>query len=1163
MPNVQVTHDATVNDARSESSLVIDPQDPLRMVAASKKFVNIHTYDFTLATAYSTDGGRTWHDSAALAMPGFTVMTDPTMAWDDAGNVFLVGLAGTNPPTWNTLGIVIYKSTDGGKTWSAPQTIHTSSGDDKQWAAGDGNPASPHHGNVYAVWDETTAGGLSFARTTDHGATWIGAGAAAAGSLISTGSIYPEIDVSADGTVYIVTIAGGEIRMIVSKDGGDTFQPTPPPATGITTLEATLQHVGGFPVFPGGTFRVITDPTACAFGTTVVVAWADRREGASRIYYARSLNGGATWTTGPSGQPLLSGALPANVQHFHPQIVADSNGVLGCSFYEFGPKPSTPMIDVIMAQSFDGGSSFLPFTVTDQPWDPAVDAPWSHGNSAVTFIGDYMGLDASALGFYPLWTDTRTGIQELFTAIVPERRCTFIVNRSTLGEDEVDARRKQSGGASAVITDAFRVVVDGLTAAQVGASGPSSVLSVASPAAGMAVHCTGNASATGSYGPEPQRFTFLYDVDFGSDPADPAFAFAGATELLTLHAAVAGLSASAEIELVKQPDPFMLHGDPSWLSIDLRVFVMRPGESKFGVPMGADATAAPAFIQQVAKSLSDGSGSAGGQSFDDPNVLSPDEERSALYLHPTDDHDEKVFNFALARVRYIGLIGATDVRVFFRLFNAQTTSGVYDFPPGERYRRAPANPAGQPIPLPGVLGAEYVTIPFFALPRVDSTVVSMAQQVDSRVDGSGTAFGNVQRITARSDGSEVDTFFGCWLDVNQPTKADGTPNPVLPAQASGSLDGPFTDPTNPPLPIAQAVLRNLHQCLIAEVAFDPIAIPPGKDPSNWDKLAQRNLAWSDVGSAPAVSTFEIRATAVGLPAGQPPDELMVDWGTTPAAATATIYLPGVRADDVLAMASRLYTRHGLTRVDDHTLGCRAGGITYVPVPPGSVDYAGLLSVDMPSGLRRGAAHTVVVRQVTNASGRVRRPARRGRKRAAEASAAAASLEWRRVVGAFQLTIPVKEKALLLPAAERQLSVLRWIGEAIPHQSRWHPVFRRYLEQIARRVSAFGGDPDRIEPSPFGKTPHHGHHPPARSSERRVASTGKVAGLIFDRFGDFDGFVLDTGEGERAFRSRERELEELAERAWRERLRITVWAERDAPERPLEILVRDRPASFGP
>ncbi len=30
-------------------------------------------------------------------------MTDPTLAWDDAGNLFLVGLTGNTPPTWDTV----------------------------------------------------------------------------------------------------------------------------------------------------------------------------------------------------------------------------------------------------------------------------------------------------------------------------------------------------------------------------------------------------------------------------------------------------------------------------------------------------------------------------------------------------------------------------------------------------------------------------------------------------------------------------------------------------------------------------------------------------------------------------------------------------------------------------------------------------------------------------------------------------------------------------------------------------------------------------------------------------------------------------------------------------------------------------------------------------
>ncbi len=422
MPNTQVTHSVGPNNARSESSVAINPRHPRELVSGSKKFHNILTYDFTLATEYSHDGGHTWHDSADLVLPaGATVMTDPTLAWDDAGNVFLVGLTGNNPPTWDTIGIVIYKSSDGGKTWSAPNAIHNSSADDKQWVAGDGSPASPHHGNVYAVWDDV--GGMDFARTTDHGATWTGAGGASAGEVIQTGSYYPEITVSDDGTVYIVSIGGSQIGMIVSTDGGNTFQPAPNPASGVTTLEASLPNIDGWAEFsPSGSFRVITDPSVAAFGNTVVVAWPDYRDGVSRIYHARSHDGGATWTTGASGKPLLKPHLPANFQHFHPQIVVSPHGVFACAFYEFGPKPANMLIDVIVAQSHDGGKSFHAHTVTDRPWNPALDAPWAHGDPKVTFIGDYFGFATSEESFHPVWTDTRTGIQELWTDTVSAHR---------------------------------------------------------------------------------------------------------------------------------------------------------------------------------------------------------------------------------------------------------------------------------------------------------------------------------------------------------------------------------------------------------------------------------------------------------------------------------------------------------------------------------------------------------------------------------------------------------------------------------------------------------------------------------------------------------------------------------------------------------------------
>lgn len=81
----------------------------------------------------------------------------------------------------------------------------------------------------------------------------------------------------------------------------------------------------------------------------------------------------------------------------------------------------------------------------------------------------------------------------------------------------------------------------------------------------------------------------------------------------------------------------------------------------------------------------------------------------------------------------------------------------------------------------------------------------------------------------------------------------------------------------------------------------------------------------------------------------------------------------------------------------------------------------------------------------------------------------------------------------------------------------------------------------------------------RSTAPVLASSPDL--LVFDRYGDFEGFLLDTEDGDRRYTTRERDLAELAERAWRERLRITVCTEHHTPHRPETITVLPPPVSF--
>jgi hypothetical protein len=467
----------------------------------------------------------------------------------------------------------------------------------------------------------------------------------------------------------------------------------------------------------------------------------------------------------------------------------------------------------------------------------------------------------------------------------------------------------------------------------------------------------------------------------------------------------------------------------------LRVFQLNAGDSRFGATMGSGPADAPAFIKQVIANLN--AGNSAGQTFDD---LPVEQDASPLEL-AQQVNGTAVFNFALAKVRYRGTIDISNVRVFFRLFPAATTSTAYD--QTTTYRRG--SHGGITIPLLGISAkGELVTIPCFAEARIDSASSSLTTQADPA---------NVQTIKHNAGGAEVAAYFGCWLDINQT-------QPQFPLQPSPP-DGPWASGRR----TIQELIRNVHQCLVAEIAFDPDPIPAAASPASSDKLAQRNLTIVGTASPHRIPlTFDFKSTVTPVPPNQAPDELLIEWGNLPLGSQAEIYLPGTSADAILNLATRLYGNHGLASSDAHTLTCTAAGITYVPIPPSiQAHLAGLLTVDVPETVQQGQLFKVVVRQVTRAVGTPPPPVIS----VATTAAAQETPEWRRIVGSFQLSVPVKTREDFLGPEERLLSVLLWVGQTIPQTNRWYPVFQRYLDQIAGRVQDLGGDPSLILPSPSG------------------------------------------------------------------------------------------------
>ena len=831
---------------------------------------------------------------------------------------------------------------------------------------------------------------------------------------------------------------------------------------------------------------IAVDPTN---SDVVYLAWADNAGANYTLRVRRSLNRGVDW----SGDLLtvdnatmaclaINGAGVAGLMYqqvsganweTHFRRTSDgtnwSDVTLSTSPANTPPRQFHPYLGDWARVVAVGHTFYGVFCANNTP-DPA------HFPNDVTFQRNH----TTTAPFNLLGTDgvTTVGVSiDPFFFRITEVDCTIVTDRNTFGQDDINAMLHQS--TPAVISAAFYVTVDGFRADELGitnatlGSHPDIVPAIsfnpplsAPPAGSSRVVATFCSVDGGVLVSAPQRFTWTFAFQFFDDSD-----FTQEIKTVTMTASrtsLAGVTVSdqAVITLTTQPNPYETDGPTSWLSVDLQVFPLLKGGSLPSTPTIKLDSDPNAFITQLLRNTSGG--------YNDPALPRAPNHPFDLDLVAHQDTSSveiagtlgpppgiPVYNFAVARVRYRALANtASNVRVFFRIFQASTTST--DFQPASTYLTGGVGTTK--IPLLGVVNGEVVTIPCFAAARVDPTKTNglNAQTDPVNVGPVGEA------IPADGSGAEVQVYFGCWLDINQTTA-------VLPA-APASAAGPFT-----PTQSIQQAIRGKHQCLVAEINLDPPEpqIITGATPANSDKLAQRNLTIAGVASPHLVpQSFDIKPTAASLKPGQAPDEIMIDWGNLPAGSQASIYLPGTNAQVILEMANKMYTHHGLASSDDHTLTCKASGITFVPIPPGTgSNYAALMTIDVPATVEPGQTFKVITRQITNASAVVPPPGPE-----IEATSIRASnpdgyvIEWRRVKGTFQLTIPVTTTQALLDSEERLLSVLRWIEKSIPQDNRWFPVSQRHIEQVAGRVQAMGGDPKAIGPSSSGNWyhPRDGH-----------------------------------------------------------------------------------------
>jgi hypothetical protein len=126
----------------------------------------------------------------------------------------------------------------------------------------------------------------------------------------------------------------------------------------------------------------------------------------SRLLLTASSPQARTWSA-----PVTVAASDQTV-YLQPQIAVDEHGYIAVSVYALSIAEAK--IDVMLYRVEPGGGFAAPVRVTTQSFDPrqAIDT------GATRWLGNYQGIAAGGGVFRPIWTDTRTGDTQIFTAQV-------------------------------------------------------------------------------------------------------------------------------------------------------------------------------------------------------------------------------------------------------------------------------------------------------------------------------------------------------------------------------------------------------------------------------------------------------------------------------------------------------------------------------------------------------------------------------------------------------------------------------------------------------------------------------------------------------------------------------------------------------------------------
>jgi hypothetical protein len=377
--NVDANGNNIVGDAANEPSIAVDPTDLSKMAIGWRQFNSVNSDFRQGGYGYTTDAGTTWAFPGVLENNVFR--SDPVLNSDETGNFFYLSLLQTFCDN-------IWRSLNGGQSWTRLQANGQAGGGDKEWFTID-KTNGPGHGFQYQFWTGFFGcEGGEFSRSTDGGVTWMNP------INIPNSPQWGTLDVDTNGNLFI---GGGDtgsqfwcIRSSNAENGGVT-----PTFDQITTVNLGGSMVFGGLINPGGLVGQVflaVDRSGTATNNNIYMLASLEPFGANNgtdVMFSRSTNGGLTFS---APRRINDDPINHNKWHWFGTLSVAPNGRIDSVWLDTRNAANNTDSQLFYSFSTDGGVTWAPNVAVSNSFNPFEGYPVQNK------IGDYITIVSDNTG---------------------------------------------------------------------------------------------------------------------------------------------------------------------------------------------------------------------------------------------------------------------------------------------------------------------------------------------------------------------------------------------------------------------------------------------------------------------------------------------------------------------------------------------------------------------------------------------------------------------------------------------------------------------------------------------------------------------------------------------------------------------------------------------